>query len=86
MSEVYRETHRRLKNLIAAKSMERAAVGAFAGLMSSSEPSSFSYSYSTPNIEKYRLLELKIMQGQGPVKFGYLKTIHFSYKANARSS
>ena len=39
MSEVYRETHRRVRNLIAAKSMERAAVGFFAALMSSSKQS-----------------------------------------------
>lgn len=37
MSEVYRETRRRVRNLIAAKSMERAAVGAFAALVSSSK-------------------------------------------------
>ncbi|KAF8582673.1 glycerol-3-phosphate O-acyltransferase [Ramaria rubella] len=35
MSEVHRETHRRVKNLIAAKSMKRKAIGGFASLMSS---------------------------------------------------
>ncbi|KIJ44372.1 hypothetical protein M422DRAFT_252379 [Sphaerobolus stellatus SS14] len=35
MSEVYRETRRRVRNLIAAKSMKRKAIGAFASLMSS---------------------------------------------------